>query len=315
MPSELPDTEGGADVPAVAASVGPSVVRLDITTDTGSVSGSGVVLRDDGTVLTNAHLLVGATALTIVLSDGAGVRGRIVGSDRLTDIAVVTPDDPDADRVSWVPAVIGSADGLEVGQTAVSIGSPAAAAGGPAVTVGVVSGLDRRVTDAEVVLHGLIQTDRPIGVGSSGGALCDSAGVVIGVTTGLGAAEAPPAGFGYAIPAEVARAVAEDLIGDGAVTHPWLGIEGADLAPTEASLPGLADMGGVRVTEVTDRGPAAAAGIDAGDLVVRLEGDRVTSMSELVAALRRHRPGDVVRVVLRRDGDAVTVDVALAERP
>ena len=297
-------------VPAVAAAVSPSVVRLDIVTDAGESSASGVVLRDDGTVVTNAHVVDGARSITIVLHDGTGVPGRVVGADRLTDVAVVVAADEFRDAAVWVPAVMGSAADLEVGQTAVAIGSPLALAGAPSVTVGVVSGLGRRVSADGLVLHDLIQTDAPIGEGSSGGALCDGAGVVVGLMTAVGTGD----GVGFAVPAEVVSAMADQLLAGG-VRHPWLGIEGADLAPTEASVPGLADMGGVRVIEVDRTGPAAAAGLQPDDVVVVLDGERVTSMSDLVVALRAREPGDRVVVEVRRGADVVSVDVVLGERP
>ena len=304
----------GTGVPYVAASVSPSVVRLDVTTDAGAVTGSGVVLRDDGTIVTNAHVVDGARSVTVVRPDGVGVPGEVVGSDRLTDIAVVVVDEEHRGPTAWTPALMGTADDLEVGQTAVAIGSPLGLAGAPSVTVGVVSGLGRRVAAEGLVLHDLIQTDAPIAQGSSGGALCDESGVVIGITTALASSDAGADGLGFAIPADVARAVAEQLL-DGDVRHPWLGIEGADLAPTEASLPGIAEMGGVRVVGVDAGGPTATAGLEPGDVIVAFGGDRITSMSELVAALRSHRPGDTVVVEARRGDDVVAVEVVLAERP
>jgi S1-C subfamily serine protease len=303
-------------VPEIAAMVTPSVVRLDVATPTGSATGSGVVLRSDGTVLTNAHVVEGATSVTIVLPDGTGLPGRVAGSDRLTDVAVVVPDAGHRDATAWVPATLGSAEELAVGQVAIAIGSPLGLSGGPSVTVGVVSGLGRRVAAEGVVLHDLIQTDAPIARGSSGGALCDEAGVVVGITTALAPADAGTTGLGFAIPADVARDVADELLeGEGRVHHSWLGIQGADLAPTESSVPGMADMGGVRVTGVDPAGPAAAAGVVAGDVVVAVDGQRVPTMSDLVVALRAREPGDLVRIDVHRDGDLVRIEVVLAERP
>jgi S1-C subfamily serine protease len=300
-------------VPGIANAVSPSVVRLDVETDIGTVTGSGVVLRDDGTILTNAHVVGGSLGITIVRSDGTGVPGTIVGVDPLTDVAVVAPGAEHRGIGSWTPAVIGSSADLEVGEPAIAIGSPLGLAGGPSVTVGVVSGLGRRVDAEGVVLHGMIQTDAPIARGSSGGALCDGSGVVVGITTAI-AGDDRPDGLGFAIPVEVARAVADELLGEGDVDHAWLGIEGHDLAPTESSMPGLATGGGIRVVELEADGPAAAAGVEPGDVVVGLGGQRVRSMSELVAALRRHEPGATVIVELRRGEQALTVAVALGER-
>jgi S1-C subfamily serine protease len=256
----------------------------------------------------------GARTITVVRPDGIGVPGRVAGADRLTDIAVVVVDPDHRDVGAWEPAIMGSADDLEVGQVAVAIGSPLGLAGAPSVTVGVVSGLGRRIAAEGLVLHDLIQTDAPVGQGSSGGALCDGDGVVVGITTALASDEAGADGLGFAIPAEVARAMAEQLL-SGDVRHPWLGIEGADLAATEASVPGIAGLGGVRVVEIDPAGPAAAAGLLARDVIVSFDGDRVTTMSELVVELRAHEPGEVVVVEAMRGPDVVAVELVLAERP
>lgn len=302
-----------ATVPGIASAVSPSVVRLDVETDAGTVTGSGVVLRDDGTILTNAHVVAGSLGVTIVRSDGTGVPGAIVGVDPLTDVAVVVPGAEHRSTGAWAPAVMGSSAELEVGEPAIAIGSPLGLAGGPSVTVGVVSGLGRRVDADGVALHGMIQTDAPIARGSSGGALCDGSGVVVGITTAIAAADGPD-GLGFAIPVEVARAVADELLGEGDVDHAWLGIEGRDLAPTESSMPGLATGGGVRVVGLEVGGPAAAAGIEPGDVVIALGGHRVRSMSDLVAALRGHEPGSSISVEVRRGEQSLTVAVILGER-
>lgn len=299
----------GDGVPAVAAAVAPSVVRLEITAAGGQTSGSGVVLRDDGTLVTAAHLVADATGVTIVRGDGAAVRGRVAASDLVTGVAVVVPDDAEAGH-AWSPAVLGSAEALAVGQTAIAVGAPDRPAAGPSVTVGVVSGLGRRVSTGGFVLHGVIETDAAVSGSSSGGALCDAFGAVVGITVAVPNDE----GLGFAIPADVVRSVAEALL-SGEMQHAWLGIEGADLPSTESSLPGITGMGGVRVLGVEAGGPADGAGIRPGDVVLALDGQRVGSMSELIVALRSKEPGDVVLVELRRDGQDRTVEVTLGERP
>lgn len=315
--NDVPVTLAAAGVPGVAASVGPSVVRLELAAADGMRTASGIVLRDDGTVLTNAHALDGATGVTIVRADGIGVAGRVVGADRATDVAVVVVDDPAKADVEWVPAVFGSLDRVEVGETAIAIGSPMGLDGGPSVTVGVVSGLGRRLAVDGLVLHDLIQTDAAIDPGASGGALCDADGVVVGLMTALAAdGDDEPATAGFAIPADLARAVAAELLaGDGELRRAWLGIEGADLATTEASVPGIAGMGGVRVVGVDAGGPAALARLELGDVVVAIDGVRLASMSDLVVALRARAPGDVVRIDVLRGGELLALEVELAERP
>jgi putative serine protease PepD len=299
---------------AVAEGVSPSIVRIE-GTDSGGVSGSGIVIRDDGTILTNAHVVSGGDSVTIVLADGTGLPGHVIGIDESTDVAVVAVDENHRGGTSWAPAVLGSATDLRVGEPAVAIGSPLGLAGGPSVTVGVVSGLGRRVVAEGVVLHDMIQTDAPIAQGSSGGALCDSSGAVVGLTTAVAASETGSDGLGFAIPIDVASDIADRLMTDGTVKWVWLGIEGSDLDPTQASMPGLAEVGGVQVDAVTEGGPAEAAGIAPGDVVVAVDDTRVATMSDLVVALRSYVPGDTVELQVRRGGDDLMMSATLAERP
>jgi serine protease DegS len=183
------------------------------------------------------------------------------------------------------------------------------------VTVGIVSALGRRVVAEGQILHDMIQTDAPIGRGSSGGALCDRRGVVVGLTTAVASSAAGSDGLGFAIPIEVASEIAERLVADGTIRWVWLGIEGSDLPAAAASVPGLAWTGGVRVETVTPDGPADTAGITAGDIVVAVDGTRIATMSDLVVALRRYSPGDAIEIEIRRDGDGHTMTATLAERP
>jgi putative serine protease PepD len=298
----------------VAEGVSPSIVRIE-GPDGGGASGSGIVIRDDGIILTNAHVVSGGDSVTIVLADGTGLPGHVVGIDEATDVAVVAVDENHRGGASWAPAVLGSAADLRVGEPAVAIGSPLGLAGGPSVTVGVVSGLGRRVVAEGVVLHDMIQTDAPIAQGSSGGALCDRAGAVVGLTTAVAASTTGSDGLGFAIPIDVASDIADRLLTDGTVRWVWLGIEGSDLEPTEVSMPGLAETGGVRVDAVTEGGPADAAGVAPGDVVVAVDDTHVATMSDLVVALRRYVPGDTAELQIRRGADDLMMSVTLAERP
>lgn len=307
---DLRSKSGTSGIPAVAQTVSPSVVRVDATTGSDVVTGSGVVVRDDGTIVTNAHVVADADTVTIVLPDGTGLHGRVVGADRLTDIAVVVVDDADAHAVTWEPAVLGSADDLEVGEPAIAIGSPLGLTGSPSVTAGVVSGLRRRVAADGVVLHDMIQTDAPIARGSSGGALCDGSGVVVGITTALATTGSGPDGIGFAVTIDVAREVVEELLAGNGVRWSWLGIEGGDAADADS-----AAGSGVRVVAVDPGGPASTAGIAADDVIVVLDGEPIASMADLIVALRSRRPGDVVTVRVLRGGAAVAVEVTLGERP
>lgn len=311
---ELADTTVVADndLVSMAGSVTASVVRLEIETPTGPAAGSGVVLFDDGHLVTSAALIEGATAIAIVLANGETVPAHLVGADALTDIAVVAPDASDEGR-RWEPAMRGAADELAVGEPAMAVGSPPTA-GAAVVSVGVVSALGRRMsTRTGLVLHGMIQTDAPIAADAGGGALCDRTGRVVGIMTPSPAADGASPGF--ATPMETAWAIAESLIADGAVHHVWLGIEGADLDATQSSILGISGTSaGAVVNRVMAGSPAEAAGLRAGDALIALDGQPLASMSDLVMALRDYQPGDEITLAVHRGGVTERIPVTLAER-
>ena len=293
---------GGAEgVERIAADARAAIPRIEVD-GAGSGSGSGVLFRDDGYVLTNAHVVEGADRITVVLDDGSEWEGEVVGADEETDVAVVRieGDEP------FPTAVLGSAADLRVGQAAIAIGSPLGLEGSPSVTTGVVSALGRRVeTQDGAPLYDMIQTDAAIAPGSSGGALLDGDGAVIGITTAIAVSEVGAEGLGFATPIDIARSVAEEIIETGRAVHVWLGIQGSDLGGQRGAL----------VEKVLSESPASAAGLAARDVIVSVGGEPVSSMSTLVIALRDRDPGEVVDVVYERDGERVTVPVTLTERP
>lgn len=293
----------------VAEEVSPAIVRIQVSGDQPG-TGSGVVFRDDGHLLTNAHVVDGAEEITVVLADGSEYQGRLVGADELTDIAVVKVDGDEP----FPTAVLGSAAGLRVGQETVAIGSPLGLIGGSSVTTGVVSALGRRVSgQGRAPLLDMIQTDAAIAPGSSGGALLDGRGAVIGITTAIAISEAGAEGLGFATPIDIARSVADDIIVTGRAVHVWLGIEGRDLDATSARDAGV--PGGAVVVSVVEGGPAAAGGLEADDVIVAAASEEVRSMSALVILLRRLDPGDEIALEVLRSGERETVDVELGVRP
>jgi serine protease Do len=297
------------DVVEIAARLRPAIVELQVDGDMGKSSGSGVIFRSDGYILTNNHVIDGATSIVAILSDGHQVKARLVGADPETDIALVKLDGP-----GRTVATLGTASGLKVGQLAVAIGSPLGLAGGPSVTVGVVSALGREV-DAGTgpPLLDMIQTDAPIAPGSSGGALVDQKGDVIGITTAVAVNNNGPQGLGFATPIDIAHDVAEQLIGNGHVTHVWLGVYGDDVDADTANHLGIS--GGAVVKKVTPASPAANAGIAISDVITDVDGIRVSSMGALVVAMRERRPGDKVTVGYWHNGYYRTVQAILQERP
>ena len=297
------------NVEVIADQMRPATVELLVTGDQGNISGSGVIFRSDGYVLTNDHVVQGASSITAVLSDGRHVKARLIGADALTDIAVVKLDQP-------VPAVamLGTAEWLKVGQVAVAIGSPLGLTGGPSVTVGVVSAIGRQVDGGDgIPLLDMIQTDAPIAPGSSGGALVDASGEVIGITTALAVDDTGPRGLGFATPVDVAREVGDQLITTGHATHVWLGVQGDDLDSQTAANLGI--TGGAQVQQVVKSSPAAKAGLTAADVVVAVDDHQITSMGSLMVDLREYHAGDQVTVTYLRNGRRRTAVAVLAERP
>lgn len=302
-----PMLRGERGVVAVAERLSPAIVRLDVEQAGGTATGSGVLFRDDGLVLTSAHVVAGATAISVVLTDGRRLDGHLVGLDGVTDVALV-----DVDGQGFPVAVLGTADGLEVGAPAIAIGSPLGLDGGPSVTTGVISALDRRVdASGGEQLHGMIQTDAPVAPGSSGGALVDANGAVIGIMTAV--ADQPGGRFGFATPIDLAHRVAQQLLATGHMAHGWLGVEGTDLTAAQAMAMRVA--GGARVQRVTASSPAAQAGLTPDDVITEVDGKAIRSTSNLVVQLRAHDPGDQVVVGYWRRGQHTEVTITLVEHP
>jgi len=301
QPAVARSVDDGWDLAAMVAEVGPAIVRLDVSGGDAGV-GSGVVFRSDGHLLTNAHVVDDADRIVAVLSTGRSVQARLVGFDRRTDIAVVKLDEDGP----FATAVLGTTDGLVVGQTAIAMGSPLGLRGGSSVTVGIISALGREIESPDgPVLYDMVQTDAAITSGSSGGALLDGTGSVVGITTAFAVGDLGNGGLGFATPIDVARAVADDLLTYGRARRVWFGVRGS----TDAA------AAGVVLAEVVDDGPASESGLRAGDVIRRVDGRPVPTMSALRVALLRHHPGDLVGVVYDRDGKRRSAQVTLRERP
>ena len=303
-----PVSLGEVDAVAVAEKVRPAIVEVRVDGAGGPTQVSGVIFRDDGHVLTNQHAVEAGGRLRVVLSDGREVAASVRGTDVDTDVAVLR-----LEGGSYPAATLGRAEAVKPGQPAIAVGSAVGVAGGASVSVGVISGVGRTLDRPSPLpdLFDMLQTDAAIARGSSGGALLDASGTVIGITTVVG--DAPNPMVGFAVPIAVARAVADELIATGRVVRPWLGVEGADLDPETAAR--MALPGGARVAAVAGGGPAADAGLAAGDVIVAMDGIPVRSISALVVSLRAHRIGDRVRLTYHRGDDRREAEVTLAPRP
>ncbi|MFN2614685.1 MAG: S1C family serine protease [Actinomycetota bacterium] len=291
-------------VAAVAKSVLPSIVRIDVTgasTPFGGSSeatGSGVIFTRDGYILTNNHVTEGATSLHVTLSTGQKLAARLVGTaSPADDIAVIK-----VDRTGLPAATFGSTSSLSVGDVAVAIGSPFGLQG--TVTAGVISALHRNINLGGESLSDAIQTDAPINPGNSGGALADGSGNVVGINTAILGGGSGNVGVGFAIPIDIARRDAEQIIKTGHAQRPLLGITGESSPNGDGAL----------IQEAVAGGPAAKAGIRAGDLITAVDAHAVTSMDDLVAVLGTYQPGDTVTITYIRDGGKRTSRATLATR-
>jgi serine protease Do len=270
-------------------------------------AGSGVIVRPDGYILTNNHVVQGATTIKVTLIGGKTLTGKIIGRDPLADIAVVKVDTTDA-----LPAArLGSSANLQVGQLAIAIGNPFAL--GSTVTTGVVSALNRRIEQANLVVDNLIQTSAAINPGNSGGALVDSSGAVIGINTAI----IPNAqGIGFAIPSDVARVEMDQLIANGRVVRPWVGVVyGGDVDAQSAQMHQLGTDHGVLVRDVDPNSPAGHAGLQPGDIITSVNDDRVDTWNQFVHDVVSKKVGETVKLGIVRDRGSRTVAVTLAERP
>jgi S1-C subfamily serine protease len=307
-----PAEAGAAE--AIAIKVVPSVVTVevgDLEGDTLTLTGSGSgVILEDGYVVTNHHVIEGATTSRIVLQDGRTYDAEIIGSDAITDLAVLK-----VEIDGLTPIDFGSTEDLTIGRMAVAVGNPLGQEGGASLTVGVISALSRTVAfNNSPALYGMLQTDAPITSGSSGGALVDENGNLIGITAAIGVSQAGAEGIGYAIPVELVERVTKEIIETGTVKHGFIGIIGTNyIADAED---GALVPAGAEITELWDEYSAAGdAGFVPGDAIVEVNGVRISTMEDLVVQLRLFRVGDEIMLTATRDGKPVRASVILDERP
>jgi S1-C subfamily serine protease len=304
-----------APAAAVAQRVLPSIVTIEVglLDETGDFlvasSGSGVVLAADGTLVTNEHVVGGAAEVRAVFADGRTYEAEIVGTDPLTDLAIIR-----IEAIGLTPIEIGSSTDMGIGDPAIAIGSPLGLSGGPSVTAGVLSAFGRRVQISDGgELFGMIQTDAPITRGSSGGALVDAEGRLIGITSAIAVSDVGAEGLGFAIPVEMMTRITEDILESGTARHAFLGITGA--TNYERATDGALAPSGVTVASIVPNTAAAASGLEVGDIILSFDGESVDTMDDLVVRIRFYRVDDVVSLDIRRGGDAVIIELVLQERP
>ena len=309
-----------------SAAVTPSVVSIAMQSQGESGQGSGVIIDTKGHVLTNNHVVNGATSLTVTLNDGRTYEASIVGTDPSTDLAVISIKNPPSDLA---PISFGDSDALKVGDPVMAVGNPLGLAG--TVTTGIVSALNRPVStsdsqqqnpfgqqgQSEPVVTNAIQTSAAINPGNSGGALVNGSGQLVGINSSIASlgssvgGQSGSIGIGFAIPINEAKSIAQQLIDKGKAEHAFLGVSSKDGAASDGS----AQRAGAEIVSIQPGTPAAAAGLKTGDVIVAVNGESVGSSESLVAYIRERTVGDKVKLTVLRDGKTITLTASLAVKP
>ncbi len=268
--------------------------------------GSGVIVSPEGYILTNNHVVEEADEIEVQLSDGRRSKATIIGTDPETDLAILKIELPDLPVI-----VLGNSEQLEVGDVVLAIGNPFGV--GQTVTSGIVSALGRTQLGINT-FENFIQTDAAINPGNSGGALVDVNGQLMGINTAIYSRSGGSMGIGFAIPTSTARSVMEAIVRDGAVTRGWIGVEPQDLTPELAQYFGIDSKDGVIITGVLQNGPAAAAGIQPGDVIATVAGAPVKDVSSLLGKVAALTPGKPTELEVLRRGQRMQLHITPARR-
>mgnify|MGYP001384461358 FL=1 len=312
------------EVVSIAELATKTIVQIQVGTlsDNGEFlsagGGSGVVISKDGLIMTNHHVIDNSSVVRVIFEDGRMYEASIIGSDKLTDVGLIK-----INASNLVPISIGNSDEMLVGDLAVAIGHPLTLGAAPTVTTGIVSALERRldvggdVMGSEVTLFGLIQTDAPITRGSSGGALINKNGELIGITTAIATADVGAEGLGFAVPINLALNIAEDILLDGKVLHAFLGILGAQHFETAED--GARIFSGVYIQELYGPGgevfAIGKAGALPGDIIKKINGESIQTLDGLITILRTKRAGEEVEIEILRDSQSIKLIFELDLRP
>ncbi len=300
---------------AVTNAVAPAVVAIQVQMQGGEAEGSGVIIEADGHVVTNNHVVSGATAVQVTLSDGRLFKAKVVGTDPTTDLAVIELADAPKDLTV---ASLGDSNDVSVGESVLAVGNPLGLAN--TATTGIVSALNRPVSASGEeggtnVVTNAIQIDAAVNPGNSGGPLFDAQGRVIGITSSIATmssmgGQSGSIGLGFAIPVNLAKSISGQLIESGKAQHAFLGVTLTDATATSDGV----TRRGAKVGDVTSGSPASKAGIKSGDVIVAIDSDPVTGAESLTGYVRARAAGDEAQITLVRDGKAQTVTVTLAAK-
>ncbi len=309
------------DIQAVAQKVRPAVVFVGIEANLRNFSqpipvgnGSGAIIDNQGHILTNNHVVEQAQALKVTLPDGRTFDAKLVGRDPVTDLAVIQIQ---GGNLPTIP--LGDSSQLQIGEWVVAIGNALGLEGGPTLTKGVVSALDRTITeDSGASIAGLIQTDAAINPGNSGGPLVNLKGELIGINTavpGPTGQGVQPSGIGFAISINEAKPIIQQLLTNGRVIRPYLGVAPITITPAIAAQLGLSVEKGVILDTVDPNSPAARAGLKQDDVIVAADGRPVNTEADLRAAIQAHKIGDTIQLTVLRNGQQMNVNAQLVEAP
>ena len=272
--------------------------------------GSGIVISPDGYIVTNNHVVDGAVNVKVTLDDRRVLDAKVIGTDKLTDLAVIKVDGHNMPYLQW-----GDSSTLRPGQTVLAFGSPFGMAFQDTVTRGIVSAVNRQnpYSDDARKPGGFIQTDAAINPGNSGGALVNAHGELVGINTFIISDSGSFAGAGFAIPSDMAKTVATELIAHGKVEHGYLGISMNDVTPANASFFNLKDASGAIVAQVSPDSPASRAGLKSGDVIDSLNGHKVADGSALQVAVSQDQPGQTIQLGIIRNGTPMQISVKVGE--
>jgi serine protease Do len=267
--------------------------------------GSGFIISSDGLIVTNNHVIAGATTVTVKFADGSEYEATVVGTDPLTDIALLDIEGSDLPTVTF-----GSSDTMRVGDEVIAMGNPFGLGG--TVTTGIVSAKDRNINAGP--FDEFIQTDAAINKGNSGGPLFNDKGEVIGVNTAIFSPDGASAGIGFAVPSDLVAKVVADLQDDGQIDRGWLGVQIKPVSDEVASILGLQEGQGTQIEKVVDGAPAQKAGLQTGDIILNFDGTQIDEARDLTRAVAGTAPDTVSKVQVLRKGERMTLDVTLANR-
>ena len=289
----------------------PTTVSIAVENRDGSGSGSGVVLTQDGYIITCAHVIDDQASAEVTTNDGKTYPAQLVGSDAQTDLALLK-----IDATGLTPATVGNSDSLKVGESVMAVGNPLGELGGT-VTSGIVSALNRSVSiqgSSSVNTMSLIQMDASVSPGNSGGGLFNMNGELVGIVNAK-SSDSDAEGLGFAIPVNDAVKVAQELLENGYVTgRPYLGISYYAVTDAQTAAQLGVNAYGVYIVEVVKGGPADKAGLQAGDRIVSVDGSEVATQSDLGTLMQNHKAGDAIEITVARGGQMQTVNVTLGEK-